>query len=101
MAVLFKLNRRAARAGKGVPPIGPPSKNRLFLFFLGGRGGDLFAHGAGLAAGGALLGFAAGFDVAAAFFTFKDGHEVPPMDRTIQGSRFMVASQRPGATFKD
>ena len=46
----------------------------LFLLFLGRGGGFRFAHGAGLAAGGALFGFAAGVDVAAAFFAGKGGH---------------------------
>lgn len=38
---------------------------------VGGSGGSLLAHGAGLAAGGSPLGFAASFHVAAAFFTGK------------------------------
>jgi hypothetical protein len=47
----------------------------LFLFlFFNGRGLHL-AHGAGLAAGRALLGLTAGFHLIAALFTGKNGHD--------------------------
>jgi hypothetical protein len=44
------------------------------LFVILGRRGFHFAHGAGLAAGRAFLGFAAGIHLIAAFFAGKDGH---------------------------
>jgi hypothetical protein len=47
-----------------------------------GRRGLHFAHGAGFAAGRALLGLAAGVHLIAAFFTGKDRH-----DKTSSGQR--------------
>src|SRR5208282_6264038 len=59
----------------------------LFLPFLGRGGGLHLAHGAGLPARAALLGFAAGFHVAAAFFTGKNGHEICLRNQEIIGRR--------------
>jgi len=59
----------------------------LFLPFLGRGGGLHLAHGAGLPARAALLGFAAGFHFAAAFFTGKNGHEICLRNQEIIGRR--------------
>src|SRR5208282_5852106 len=59
----------------------------LFLPFLGRGGGLHLAHGAGLPASAALLGFAAGFHFAAAFFTGKNGHESCLRNQKIIGRR--------------
>jgi hypothetical protein len=62
---------------------------RLFLLFLLGRRGLLFAHGAGLAAGRALLGFAARIHRIAAFLAGKDGH-----DYTSESDKLTVSGHR-------
>jgi hypothetical protein len=49
--------------------------DQLLLPLLGGRGGFLFAHAALFPACGAFLGFAAGVDGGAAFFTGKYRHD--------------------------
>jgi hypothetical protein len=70
-------------------PHPPPSKGReikgaanirgiRLLRLLGRRRGLNFAHGAGLTAGRAFLGFAARVHLIAAFFAGKNSHGLPP-----------------------
>ena len=64
----------------------------LLLVLLGCRRCLLLAHGAGFAAVGALLGFAAGLHGLTAFFAGKDCHDLPPDQIETPGN----AALRPG-----
>jgi hypothetical protein len=81
------------RKAKRDPGYSRPAYCRLLFLF--GRCRRLrLAHGAGLAAGGAFLGFTARVHLIAAFFAGKDAHGIPP-DQSKSPGNAAVSPGRP------